>query len=200
MANASVEGCLRSFCSDTPLGRLCACIRDEQTEFKLQQVVWKTQRIPPMGGDPGHFRIDRIGSNMILFAMMTSESVGIAVSDWSVWAIDGKQVSKPLEVQNYGTLSFATKPAVGASCLLLAARWHSGWEPGRGHGMYIAGSWYAVEGNSFERIADRPTIHRRYLAGVERARYDAEERNQPFAWFRGATPAIGPRPVTGRQP
>jgi len=198
MANASVEGCLRSFCADTPLGKLCACVKDEQTDFRLQQTAWKVQRIPAMGGDADHFRLDRIGDRRLFVAMMTSESVGIAVSDWSVWAIDGGKVSKPIEVQNYGTLSFATKQAAGASCLLLAARWHSGWEPGRGHGMYIAGSWYAVEGGAFERLEGRPTIYRRYLAGIERARYEAEERNVPLQWFRAAAPAIGPRPVTGK--
>jgi hypothetical protein len=76
-------------------------------------------------------------------------------------------VSKPLDVQNYGTFSFATKPAAGASCLLLAARWHSGWEPSRGHGMYIAGSWYAVENGAFARVEDRPAIYRRYVSALK---------------------------------
>ena len=66
--------------------------------------------------------------------------------------------------------------------------------------MYVAGSWYAIENGKFERVEERPAIYRRYLSGVERARYDAEERNQPLIWFRAATPAIGPRPVTGKQP
>jgi len=153
-----------------------------------------------MGGDPDHFRLDRVGGGRMFFAMMTSESVGIAVSDWNVWAIEGQNVSKPIEVQNYGTFSFATKAAGSPACLLLAARWHRGWEPGRGHGMYVAGSWYAIENGKFERVEDRPAIYRRYLSGVERARYDAEERNQPLTWFRAASPAIGPRPITGKQP
>ena len=199
MAAASLEGCHRAFCATTPVGRLCACVKDEHTEFQLQKTAWRSQRIPPMGGDAGHFRLDRVGDGTLFFAMMTSESVGIAVSDWDVWAIEGQNVSKPIEVQNYGTFSFATKPSTGA-CLLLAARWHTGWEPGRGHGMYVAGSWYAIENGRFERVEDRPAIYRRYLSGLERARYDAEERNQPLTWFRAATPAIGPRPVTGRQP
>ena len=66
--------------------------------------------------------------------------------------------------------------------------------------MYVAGSWYAIENGKFERVEDRPAIYRRYLSGVERARYDAEERNQPLTWFRAASPAIGPRPITGKQP
>jgi hypothetical protein len=161
---------------------------------------WKAPFVPPLGGDASHFRIDRVGNQNLLFAVLRSESVGIAVSDWSVWAIGSEKISQPLEVQNYGTFSFATRPSAEASCVLLAARWHSGWEPRRGHGMYIAGSWYAVENGAFARMEDRPTIYRRYLADVERARYDAEERNLPLSWFRAAALAIGPRPVTGKQP
>ena len=133
---------------------------------------------------------------------MRSESVGIAVSDWLVWAIDRERLSKPLEVQNYGTLSYATMAKPVASCHLLAARWHSGWEPDRGHGTYIAGSWYAVERGAFERVFDRPVVYVRYLSGVERARYDAESRDQPFLWYRhpAVKTAIGPRPLTGVEP
>jgi hypothetical protein len=207
MQPASTQGCYRAWCSDTALGKLCACVREstEDLQFILERATrgnetWTARFVPPLGGDAGHFRIDRISERNLLFAVMRSESVGIAASDWSVWAIDDEKVSKPLEVQNYGTLSFATKPSAGASCLLLAARWHSGWEPRRGHGMYIAGSWYAVENGAFARVEDRPAIYRRYLSGLESARYDAEERNRPVPWFRSASPAVGPRPVTGREP
>ena len=202
---ATTQGCYRGWCSDTAFGRLCACVREntDDIQFTLERSrgkeVWKAAFIPPFGGEAAHFRLDRIGEQALLLAVLRSESVGIAVSDWSVWAIDREKVSAPLEVQNYGTFSFATKPATGA-CLLLAARWHTGWEPGRGHGMYVAGSWYAIEGGSFERVEDRPAIYRRYLSGLERARHDAEERDQPLTWFRAAAPAIGPRPVTGKQP
>ena len=206
MQPATAQGCHRAWCSDSAFGKLCACVREspEEIQFTLERLrgkeAWKAAFVPPFGGEAAHFRIDRIGEQALILAVLRSESVGIAVSDWTVWSIDGEKVSPPLEVQNYGTFSFATRPSSGKSCLLLAARWHPGWEPGRGHGMYVAGSWYAIENGKFERVEDRPAIYRRYLSGVERARYDAEERNQPLTWFRGATPAIGPRPVTGKQP
>jgi hypothetical protein len=199
-ANADGMGCHRAFCSDTQLGKLCACVRDEQTEFKLEQTAWNVPSVPAMGGDANHFRVDRVGDSRLFLAMMASESVGIAVSTWIVWAIDRAKVSKPLEVQNYGTFSFPTKASAGNACHLLAARWHTGWEPRRGHGTYIAGSWYAIENGEFTRVEDRPAIYRRYLSGVERGRYEAEERNQPLLWYRSASAAIGPRPVTGRTP
>jgi len=66
--------------------------------------------------------------------------------------------------------------------------------------MYIAASWYAIENGEFTRLEDRPAIHRRYLSGVERARYEAEERNQPLLWYRSASMTIGPRPITGKEP
>jgi hypothetical protein len=207
MQPTATQGCYRAWCSDTALGKLCACVREstDDIHFALDRPArgkeaWKGSFVPPLGGDATHFRIDRIGSQSLLFAVMRSESVGIAVSDWSVWAIDGEKVSQPLEVQNYGTFSFSTSSRAGAACHLLAARWHSGWEPRRGHGLYIAGSWYAVENGEFARMEGRPTIYRRYLADVERGRYEAEERNSQLPWFRAAAPAIGPRPVTGKQP
>ena len=209
MAPVPAKGLHRHWCSQTELGKLCAGIREdtEDTHFSLERTAgtretWKAPFVPPFGGDTNHFRIDRVGNGRLFFAVMMQESVGIAVSSWAVWAIDRERLSKPLEVQNYGTLSFATMGRGGASCDLLAARWHSGWEPGRGHGMYIAGSWYVVERGAFERVFDRPVVYVRYLSGVERARYDAESRDQPLLWYRhpGVKRAIGPPPLTGREP
>ena len=208
MAPADSKECHRAWCATTELGKLCACVKadSDDTHFSLERSAgarqaWKASFVPPMGGDADHFRIDRLGDGRLLFAVKSQESVGIAISTWSVWAIDRERLSKPLEVQNYGTLSFATTVRAGASCKLLAARWHSGWEPGRGHGTYIAGSWYALERDAFERVFDRPVVYVRYLSGVERARYDAESRDRPFLWYRhpAVKTAIGPRPVTGQE-
>ena len=209
MAPAQNTACYRSWCAPTELGRLCACVREDTSDarFSLERAAgakleWTGAFVPPFGGDAGHFRIDRVGDGRLFLAVMRSESVGIAVSDWVVWAIDREKVSKPVEVQNYGTLSFATMPRAGAACYLLAAHWHSGWEPGRGHGMYIAGSWYEVERGAFERVFDRPVVYTRYLSGVERGRYEAEEHDQPFLWYRRPSTrvVIGPRPLTGKEP
>lgn len=205
--SADLTGCARAWCSATLHGKLCACVREnsDDIQFVLERgargnETWKASFVPPLGGDAKHFRVDRVGDRNLLFAVMRSESVGIAVSDWRVWAIDSEKISGPLEVQNYGTLSFPTMPRAGNACRLLAARWHPGWEPKRGHGMYIAGSWYAIENGEFSRVEARPVIYRRYLFGLERARHDAEERHQPLIWFHSAEAAIGPRPATGRSP
>jgi hypothetical protein len=205
MQPTAAQGCYRAWCSDTALGKLCACVREstDDIHFVLERTArgkeeWKAPFVPPLGGDAAHFRIDRVGDQSLLLAVMRSESVGIAVSDWSVWAIDSEKISQPLEVQNYGTFSFPTSTRAGAACYLLAARWHPGWEPRRGHGTYIAGSWYALENGAFSRVADRPAIYRRYLSAVERARYAAEESGGPLLWFRTATPVVGPRPITGK--
>ena len=203
------KACYRAWCAQTELGKLCTCVKEDtdDTHFELERAAgsrqaWKAPFVPPLGGDGHHFRIDRVGDGRLFFGVMTGESVGIAVSNWTVWTIDRERLSKPLKVQNYGTLSFATMAQAGGACYLLAARWHSGWEPGRGHGTYIAGSWYAVERGEFERIFDRPVVYVRYLSGVEHARYDAESRDQPLLWYRhpAVKTAIGPRPVTGKEP
>ena len=207
MASVDVQGCHRAWCAETVLGKLCACVKDdgERTQFVLERAngtreTWEAPFAPPMGGEAGHFRIDRVGDGRLFFAIMSSESVGIAISTWTVWAIDRERTSKPLEVQNYGTVSFPTMARSGSQCYLLAARWHPGWEPRRGHGTYIAGSWYAIEQGAFARVEDRPAVYRRYLFNVERARYEAEERGRPLPWYRNASAVVGPRPVTGSAP
>ena len=133
MARPDSKECHRAWCYTSGLGKLCACVKSdpEDTHFTRERVTgtreaWKAPFVPPMGGDVNHFRINRVGDGRLFLGVMSQESVGIAVSTWTVWAIDRDQVSKPLEVQNYGTLSFATMARAGASCDLLAARWHSG--------------------------------------------------------------------------
>jgi hypothetical protein len=207
MQPATTPGCYRAWCPDTALGKLCACVREKTDDIHFvlerparRKEVWRAPFVPPLGGDAAHFRIDRVGNQNLLFAVLRGESVGIAISDWSVWAIDGEKVSQALEIQNYGTFSFPTSARAGPACYLLAARWHPGWEPRRGPGTYIAGSWYTLENGAFARVEDRPAIYRRYLSDVERARYDAEDIDQPLLWFRGASAVIGPRPLTGKQP
>jgi hypothetical protein len=204
MAPVEIKGCYRAWCTTTELGKLCACVREdpEDTHFTLERAngtrqAWKAPFVPPMGGDAEHFRVDRVGEGRLFFAVMSRQSAGIAVSAWSVWAIDGARLSQPLEVENYGTLSFPTTARGGTSCRLLAARWHSGSEPGRGPGTYIAGRWHAVENGAFVLVRNRPTVYRRYLFGVERARYEAESRNRPLLWYRGATAVTGTSPLTG---
>jgi hypothetical protein len=190
MVSQQQPGCYRAWCADTRLGKLCACVREspEQTDFSLGTRTWKAQRLPPMRGDASHFRWDDdAGSGRLFVAMLTSESVGIAISDWLVWAIDAERISQPLRVQNYGTLSFATKGRGPGACDLLAAHWQSGSDSRRGPGTYITGKWYVVKGGEFVPMQERPTIYQRYLSRVERARYDAEDRERPFLWFRHAT-------------
>jgi hypothetical protein len=197
--------CDRKWCAQTPVGRLCGCIKEvpEEIEFALAPPTgeprrWKAAFVPPMGGNSKHFRVDTVDASRIFLAVMRDESVGIAISNWSVWAIDRQRTSPPLEVQNYGTLSFATRARPDTACTLLAARWHRGWDPVRGHGTYIAGGWFTIENGSFAPVTERPIIHRRYLFGVEQGRYDAESRDAPFLWFRSAAPVVGPYPDTGR--
>ena len=188
MAAADQQGCYRAWCADTRLGKLCACVTEtsDDTTFTLGGRAWKAPGVPPMGGEANHFRIDDAGDQRLFVAMLASESVGIAISDWLVWALDKERMSAPLRVQNYGTLSFATKEKPAGACRLLATQWQSGVEARR-PGTYLAGRWYAVEGGEFTAMRDRPAIYQRYLSRVERARYDAEERERPYLWFRHAT-------------
>jgi hypothetical protein len=183
------HGCHRAWCSDTRIGRLCACVTEtsDDTSFTLAGRAWTAPALPPLGGDASHFRIDDVGEQRIFLAMLARESVGIAISDWLVWRIDAAQVSKPLRVHNYGTLSFPTKRSGAGECRLLAAQWQYGEGPRRRVGTYLSGAWYALERGEFARMPDRPTIYQRYLFRIERARFDAESEQRPLLWFRRAT-------------
>jgi hypothetical protein len=89
MQPASTQGCYRAWCSRYGARKALrvrkgkhrghAIILERATRGKE---TWTARFIPPLGGDVTHFRIDRIGDRNLLFAVMRSESVGIAVSDW----------------------------------------------------------------------------------------------------------------------
>ena len=80
MQPTTTQGCYRAWCSDTALGKLCACVREntDDIEFVLERSgrgkeTWKAPFVPPLGGDAAHFRIDRVGDRTLFFASMRSE-------------------------------------------------------------------------------------------------------------------------------
>ena len=101
------------------------------------------------------------GKKQLLLGILSSQSNGMGVQYWTVWAIDG---------EDYGTMSFATRAKQESACNLLVSRWISGWEAKRGNGLYIAGLWYQLSNGEFLPNSERPSIFRRYSSEPCRVR------------------------------
>lgn len=194
---AERAGCDRAMCAQLDAGRICACIHDvqEQTVFTMESThgarsVWATPHLPYMGGESS-LRAEEVSAadpsgSQVLVGLMSALSVGIGISRWEVWATSEQGVSKTLEVEDFGLMSFMTRAQGAPQCRLFAARWQSGWEHGRGDGLYVVGRWYDVGTKSFELAPGRPVLYRRYLHGLERERQKASAHGEPLLWFKAA--------------
>ena len=94
-------------------------------------------------------RVDAInmtdnGKGKLIVGLMNSQSMGIAIQHWTIWAITGNTVSKPVKVDDYGIMSFLTMSNQSGKWYLLSTRWIDGWEPKRGDGLYAVGKWYEL--------------------------------------------------------
>lgn len=210
---AALPGCLKdAYCAQAPGEiRVCACMKsDESGETLLtleQKGVTKKQwsiEIMLMSFGAESLRLDEAdldgnGTNELLLGVMGSQSNGMGVQYWTVWSIAGEQVSEPLQIEDYGTMGFATQSQQGGACQLLVSRWIDGSEPGRGAGLYIVGRWYRFTAGSFFADSDRPVVYRRYLSSLERLRleYLESQPQKPLLWYTGkeTVPVVGPYPI-----
>lgn len=212
-AVAALQGCTQdAYCAQASAEtRICACVKSEETgesqltlEYKGEiKKQWTIEIMPSMLG-PESLRLDGAdldgdGKDELLLGAMLSQSNGIGIQYWTVWAITGEQVSEPLEIQDYGTMGFATHPKAGGGCRLLVSRWINGWEPKRGEGLYIAGRWYEFANGEFFPSSERPAVYRRYLFNLEQLRleYLESQPQKPLLWYTGkeAVPVVGPYPI-----
>lgn len=138
------------------------------------------------------------GEDILIVGLMNSQSLGMMIQHWTIWAITGNTVSKPVKVDDYGIMSFLTKSKQSGSWYLLAARWIGGWEPKRGNGLYAVGKWYELRGGEFVPVGDRPQIQRRYLPSFERIRLQAfaQKKPTPVIWYKDKRT----RPIVGQYP
>ena len=203
------DGCEQSFCSDLSAQRkICACLKPKSDTVILslnQQngsaITWATE-VSPVYLDENSFRIDSVdllgnGENQFLIAIRNSESMGIGIEYWTVWAFDGTNVKSPLHVDDYGSLSYPTQSESSQTCQLFATRWLDGWEPGRGNGLYMAGNWYAYQKDgTFLKNWNRPALYRRYLPSLEKERLHSIEAGRSLLWFKSpkTKPIVGPSP------
>jgi hypothetical protein len=203
----SLEGCLKAYCATINDLRICVCKKTKDTD-EIQLTLeykgaikkqWAAKVMPFMFGLEV-FRLDAAdldgdSNEEFLFAAMETQSNGMGIEYWTIWAIDEGHVSKPIEIQDYGTMGYLTSPEEGRGCQLLVARWQDGWEPERGAGLYIVGRWYVFRNGEFSPRFDRPAIYRRYLISLERLRGESLSK-KPILWYKSskAHQVIGPHP------
>jgi len=166
----------------------------ENGEVRLR---WDSLLYP--SGDTSAFRIDAAdlngdGEDELVIGTRSAVSDGMAVEHWSVRVLSREHLSEPLDVEDYGTLSFLTSN--GKQCRLLEARWIEGWEPVRGYGLYLVGRWMELSDGDFMDTFNRPMIKRRYLRSLEQQRSQGDQK--PVIWFNGpgASPIVGPYPFS----
>jgi hypothetical protein len=173
--------------------RICACqFADEaesgNTDITLEykgevKKKWKTE-IMPMTYGPASFRVDEFGLNQtgkkeFLFGVMAEQSNGMGVQNWSVWSISEGQVSAPIEMHDYGIMSFATRAKGRQTCQLLVTQW----DHGRHDGLYITGRWYNLVQGKFVSDISRPMVSRRYLFSLEKQRSESITAGKPLRWY-----------------
>jgi hypothetical protein len=121
------------------------------------------------------------------------------LESWSLWAIDGTSTSSPLEVEDFGTMSFLTREPGSSQCKIFGSQWKSGWEPSRGDGTYIVGQWYQMFDGRFLPSSSRPILYHRYLYSLENQRLKSMASNprRKVEWFRSrdARVVVGPNPI-----
>ena len=189
--SAEVQACqTEAYCSSIdPQTRVCAC--SDQSE-KVQLTVeyrgklvktWATD-VTPVSFGPDALRIDEFGLNQkgekqALFAVMQGQSNGMAIQSWSIWSIANGQVSDPVPAEDYGLISFATRPKGSQRCQLLV----SNWRPGPRGGLFAVGRWHDVHEGQFAPGKERPAMTRRYLYRFEKQRDEHRRTELPLRWY-----------------
>jgi hypothetical protein len=173
--------------------RVCACTNADETQTENVQLhldykgkivkTWATE-VQPMGLGPDSFRMDEFGwsqrgEKQTLLAVRQGQSNGMAVQSWSVWAIVKGRVSEPVQAEDYGLISFATRPQGSKHCQLLV----SDWTPGQRGGLFAVGRWHDLHNDRFQPSQDRPQITRRYLFGFEKQRDKNRDSDVPLRWY-----------------
>ena len=204
------EGCVSSYCVAAGPERVCTCLA--QDGDRLEVVREQTDAAPlrwevPLRSipDPSAFAVERIEleaphAPALLVAVRAAMGNGMGIEEWELRAIRGGVLSEPLAVEDYGILGFATHAPGASECRVLATRWVWVEDEAGGSALHLFGRWHRLEGARWAPAPDRPSIARRYLAGFERERLAAVDREPraPILWFREAIEKTPPPPEPNR--
>ncbi len=206
-----ISSCLQAYCSPLPMGsRICVCLKSEDTgqatvsiESKnLAKKEWDIElnvaHFGPSGLKLDAGDLDGDGKDEVLLAIMETESQGIGVQRWKVWAIDENNISEPISMEDYGTMGFLTCNTNRREALLLRSQWLEGWEPRRGDGLYMAAQWFELSSGELTPVRDWPGIYRRYLNSLAKVRENnfVQNKSKPVLWY--SSPSV--RIITGPYP
>lgn len=128
--------------------------------------------------------LDGEGGRELLVGVMASESNGISIQRWRLFALsaDGRPLGE-LDAHDYGTLSGLFRVPGQPGCRLLASIWEYGSEPARGTGSYVRGRWMRLSAEGWSSMPGMPDMRRRYLFSFERERIASRGL---LHWFRKA--------------
>lgn len=212
LTETKLEGCIQAFCTELPnKARLCACQKSDETgetQISLEPQVgpkkqWNVDVLPPISFGVNSFRLDSAdlngdGKDELIFGILEAQGQGMGVQYWTLWVIDGDKLSKPLQVSDYGTMSYLTCNSKHKGVHLLASKWIWGREPERGDGLYIAAQWYELGCGGLSTVSNRPGIYHRYLNSLaeERGKHMGGEKLKPVPWHSkaGTHEVVGPYP------
>lgn len=212
LTETKLEDCVQAFCTELPnKARLCACQKSDETgetQISLEpkdgaKKQWNVEVLPPISFGVDSFRLDSAdlngdGKDEIIFGVMEAQGQGIGVQHWTLWIIDGDKLSKPLQVSDYGVMSYLTCNPKHKGAHLLASKWIWGREPERGAGLYIAAQWYELGCGGLSTVSNRPGIYHRYLNSLaeERGKHMGGEKLKPVPWHSkpGTHEMVGPYP------
>jgi len=208
---AEIAGCQKAYCIKlSESSRICSClpsIEDDEGNILIERsgkIVerWKARLYP--SADEYSFRVDSAkltdnGEEDLLVGAMETQSNGMGVQYWTVWAVTKTGISKPLDIQDYGIVGFLTRPRGEKVCNLLATRWMEGSEPERGDGLYLVGRWFKLIDGNLTPHFNRPVIYRRYLLSFQQQRNNdmSADQPKPLLWFHNkkTKAVIGPYPA-----
>ena len=206
---AGLPSCVIALCGDaSPIrSKICACLKSDKTGDTEVQIFGpgREQRristiVSQFSLDAEDFRVIRgdflgDGGSQLLFAARNITSSGMAVEHWSLWVIGADFVSRPIDANDFGVMSFLTGQP-GGKCKVFAATWRDGWEPRRGDGLYIVGVWHELLDGDLLVDSDRPALYRRYLFELQNRRNRSFGPRRTLEWHKSslARPVFGPYP------
>jgi hypothetical protein len=193
-------------------GSVCACLKDEDSGDAVLSIIGSDGAVRasqlavvmPPTFEPGWFRLEvgnyeGDGSAQLLLAVMNSWGNGMGIETWSVRRIGNGSFARPLDVADYGVMSYTTASSSSGRCRMFGSTWTGGWDPKRGDGTYIAGRWYDLGVERTTTTSQRPVISHRYLLSLakDRAQSKSKVAVTPVYWYKSsnASVVVGPDPI-----
>ncbi len=206
-AEAKVDGFAESYCSTVSSG-LDVCrartSEDGDAEFLVREKgvtvnsiggqQWSTAASSPDAFQAYLGDLDRSGSDELVIVSLDSVSLGMGVSNASVYIFDGAKVrtkGTPIRfsIQEFGGPESFVYDTKTRQTDILITYWqdYNTIDPKRGPGLYLVGKWFRYRNNKLEPITTRPILARRFLNSFAAERNNSDfENRRPNTWLKNA--------------